>query len=153
MEFFTVCFKILGEDFLKVVEYSISTRRKLVAYNSTFITLIPKIDNPSTFKQFRPISLCNNIYIIITKLTAQRLKYILSTLISAEQFRFLQGLRIHKAIGLAQEIMHSIPTSNHKSITLKVDLSKAFDRVIWLYLKLILIHLVFYHSFITWVMN
>lgn len=69
--------------------------------NSTFIALIPKVDKPSTFDDFRPISLCNCLYKIILKVIRKRLKAILSEKISKEQFGFLQGRQIHEEIGVA----------------------------------------------------
>eukprot|EP00253_Pinus_taeda_P027637 PITA_27637 len=60
--------------------------------------------------------------------------------------------QIHEAIGSAQEALHSIWTKHLKSTLLKIDLSKAFDRVSWLYIKMILIHLGFPISFINWIM-
>jgi hypothetical protein len=91
------------------------------------------VDNPSNFDQFRPISLCNNIYKIISKIIAHRIKDILSENISEEQFGFLQGRQIHQEIGISQEGLHSIHTQKQRAITYKVDLSKAFDKVSWLY--------------------
>jgi hypothetical protein len=43
------------------------------ALNSTFLTLIPKVNKPRLFGDFRPISLCNLSYKIISKIIANRL--------------------------------------------------------------------------------
>jgi hypothetical protein len=148
VEFYSGTFEILGQDLLKTIEYSRTTGQVLASFNSTFITLIPKSDNPQSFDQFHPISLCNNIYKIITKIIANRLKEILADNISGEQFGFLRGRQIHQAIGIAQEGLHSIHSGRQKVVIYKVDLAKAFDRVSWLYFKLLLIHLGFSHSFV-----
>lgn len=60
--------------------------------------------------------------------------------------------KTHEAIGLAQEAIHSIWSKHLKSIILKIYLSKAFDRVSWLYIKMILIHLGFPYPYISWIM-
>jgi hypothetical protein len=67
--------------------------------NATFIALIPKVNKPQCFRDFRPISLCNLCYKIISKVIANRIKPILSRSISEEQLGFLQGRRIQDAIG------------------------------------------------------
>jgi hypothetical protein len=120
--------------------------------NSTFIALIPKLDEPQTFDDFRPISLCNCLYKIVAKIIARRLNPILSGSISQEKFGFLEGHQIHEAIGVAQEGLHSLKTSRSRGAILKIDLSKAFDRVNWSYLRLLLTHLGFEVPFIKWVM-
>jgi hypothetical protein len=112
VEFYLGYFDILGNDLLRVVEYSMTSDKLMASFNANFIALIPKIDNPTNFDQFKPISLCNNIYKIISKLIATRLKDTLSTHISPKQFGFLQGRQIHEEIGLTQEGLHSIHTSN-----------------------------------------
>lgn len=122
------------------------------AINSTFIALIPKSDSPSSFDDYRPISLCNVLYKIISKIIANRIRPILSRHIAPQQFAFLEHRQIHEAIGAAQEALHSIWTKHHKAIILKIDLAKEFDRVSWLYLKMLLIHLGFPNNFITWIM-
>jgi len=91
VEFYLGCFDILGNDLLRVVDYSRTSGQTLVAFNANFIALIPKIDNPTNFDQFKLILLCNNIHKIISKLIATRLKDTLSTHISPKQSRFLQG--------------------------------------------------------------
>jgi len=65
--------------------------------------LIPKIDKLRNFDEFRPISICNCVYKIITKVIAFRFKGVLSYVIFAEQFGFLVERKIHEAIGATQE--------------------------------------------------
>jgi len=71
--------------------------------------------------------------------------------ISFEQFSFLKDRQIHEAIGTAQEVMHSIKTKKLEGMILNVDLSKAFDRECWLYLRILLTHLGFPLKFISWI--
>lgn len=52
--------------------------------NSTFITMIPKVENPTSMDYFRSISLCNYLYRIISKVIARRIKEILSRRISKD---------------------------------------------------------------------
>lgn len=116
------------------------------AFNTTFISLIPKTNNPVSFDDFCPISLCNCIYKIIAKIIANRLYPILSTHISSEQFSFLQDKHIHEDVGIAQEVMQL------KGMILKVYLSKEFDRLSWLYIKMLLTNLGFPYEYIKWIM-
>ena len=91
-----------------MVEDSRISRKIPACFNSTFIALIPKVDNPKSLHDFRPISLCNCIYKVISKIIARRLTDLLSEHISGEQFGFLKGRQIHEAIGVAQEGLHSM---------------------------------------------
>jgi hypothetical protein len=152
IEFFRGFYDLIGIDLLKVIEESRTNGRIHGPFNSTFIALIPKVNDPQTFDDFRPISLCNCIYKIIAKIIARRLKPLLSKAISKEQFSFLEGRQIHEAIGVAQEGLHSLKTTRSKGAILKIDLSKAFDRVNWAYIRLLLTHLGFQVPFIKWVM-
>lgn len=153
IELFLGFFDVMGEDLLKVVEESRRSGRIHAPINATFIALIPKVDKPETFDDIRPISLCNCLYKIISKVISCGLKVVLSEKISKEQFSFLQGRQFHEAIVVAQEALHSLKTKNLSGAVLKLDLSKAYDRVSSLYVRMLLIHLGFNVSFVIWVME
>ena len=82
VEFYLAFFDILGPELLDLVETSRIEGRVSPSLNSTFIALIPKKENPSTFSDFRLISLCNLVYKLISKVAAQRLKPFLDRHIS-----------------------------------------------------------------------
>eukprot|EP00253_Pinus_taeda_P030027 PITA_30027 len=130
IEFYIAFFEILGEDLLKIVENCRRSGRISSAIKSTFIALISKPNNPSSYNDFCPISLCNCLYKIISKIIANHLKPTLSRHISSEQFAFLHHRQIHEAIATAQELLHTLQIKKQKGMILKVDLSKAFDRCV-----------------------
>lgn len=67
IEFYIAFFDILGDDLLKIVEDCKRSGRISLAIKSTFIAVILKSDNPSSFNDFRPISLWNYLYKIIAR--------------------------------------------------------------------------------------
>jgi len=84
VEFYLGFWYMVGTEVLHMVE---ETRRMgliIGALNSTFIALIPKISKPTTFDEFHPISLCNFIYKIISKVIAKRIKPLLTNAITSE---------------------------------------------------------------------
>jgi hypothetical protein len=86
----------------------------LKEFNHTNISLIPKIDNPSQVNHFRPISLTNFNYKIISKILSNRLKPLLHKIISPTQSAFLKGRSIHDDTILAHEIFHSMKQKKRK---------------------------------------
>ena len=58
-------------------------------FNITNISIIPKIKDPQTFANFRPISLCNLSYEIITKVIYLRMQHLIPHIISPKQGGFV----------------------------------------------------------------
>ena len=85
-------------------------------------------------KKLRPISLCNVIYKIISKVIANRLKPLLPLIISSEKAGFMEGKQILDGIILVHETIHLLKTLNTLGMLLKLDLSKAYDKLNWKYL-------------------
>jgi hypothetical protein len=104
-------------------------------------------------EDYRPISCCNVTYKLITKIIACRLRPILSKVIGDEQFGFLQNRQIHDAVALAQESLHSVKKKKLKVSFFKLDLSKAYDRVNWTFLRLVLIQLGMNLKVVNWIMG
>lgn len=122
--------------FIKDGEFLWNIRKVFGPFIETFLVLIPKFNHPNAFAHFRPISLGNCVYKIMTKIIAPHLQPILSKNIFHEQFGFLEGCRIHEGIRIAQECFHSIQAGKKKGITFKVYLSKYFDHANGLFIHL-----------------
>ncbi|MCY6524972.1 reverse transcriptase domain-containing protein, partial [Actinobacillus pleuropneumoniae] len=71
------------------------------------------------------------IYKVISKVVANRLKPLLPLLISQEQSGYVEGRQILDDILLTHEIIHSLKQSKQAGMILKLDLSKAFDKLSW----------------------
>lgn len=102
--------------------------------NKTHITLIPKVANPESITQYKPISLCNFSYKIIAKVLANRFKPLLPNIISQEQSAFFSDRQIQDNIFIVQEVLHQLRVrkrQKHFQAVLKFDMQKAFDRVEW----------------------
>ena len=102
--------------------------------NDAVIVLIPKKNNLEYLKDFRPISLCNMIYKVISKYLVNRLRPLLDELISETQSAFIPGRLITDNATIAFERFYKIQHSRQSANThcaLKLDLAKAYDRVDW----------------------
>jgi hypothetical protein len=71
---FHACWDMLKIEVLEIMEESRSRQWVLPSFNNTFLTLIPKKENVAAPSKYIPISLCNSIYKIITKVITNRLK-------------------------------------------------------------------------------
>lgn len=100
--------------------------------NDTTIALIPKVDYPQGMKDYRPISLCNVAYKILSKVLANRLNEVLENCVSKEQLTFVPGRSIIGNALVAYENLHFMKSKirvNKRDVALKIDISKAYDRI------------------------
>ena len=75
--FYKKYWEVIGLSIIKAVRNFFISSKTLKEVNYSFIVLIPKIINPSTINHYRPISLCNTIYKVISKLLVDRLRAII----------------------------------------------------------------------------
>jgi hypothetical protein len=97
--------------------------------NSSFLSQVHKETNPSSFSKYRPISLCNSSYKILTKIISYCLKNLFPKIIYPNQGGFMKERQIIDNIVLVQEVIHSNFSSKSKGMVIKLDMANAFDHV------------------------
>ncbi|KAL4321960.1 hypothetical protein AHAS_Ahas14G0162700 [Arachis hypogaea] len=122
--------EVVGTEVWELVKKAFAGFDLDSALFDTLVVLIPKVDNPSRMKEFRPISLCNVIYKIITKVVLQRLRPFLQDIIGPLQGGFIPGRGAPNNIIVAQEVLHFMKKTKSKKgvLAFKIDLEKAYDR-------------------------
>ncbi|XP_074346913.1 uncharacterized protein LOC141685724 [Apium graveolens] len=139
--FYQKYWHIVGDDVVKLVQNFFSSGRLMEELNNTNIVLIPKKKCPIVVGYLRPISLCNVLVKIVTKVIANRLKGVLDKVISENQSAFLSGRLISDNVMIAYEVMHMLKRKRRgrdSYMALKLDMSKAYDRIEWSYLNVVL---------------
>lgn len=122
--------------------------------NDTNVVLIPKKESADRMSDFRPIALCNVLYKILAKVLANRLKLILDGVISENQSAFMPGRNISDNVLVAFEIIHHMKrkhVGNVGEVALKLDISKAYDRVDWHYLNTRMQQMGFCSKWVQWI--
>nr|KYP34061.1 Transposon TX1 uncharacterized [Cajanus cajan] len=153
--FYKRFWEVCGEDILSSCNSWLEAGVLPPHINDVVIALIPKCPNPSNMKELRPIALCNVIYKILSKALANRLKPLLHKCVSVEQAAFVQDRLITDNVLVANEAIHYLRCNNKKTkheAALKIDISKAFDRLSWNYLRCIMERLGFCNKWVSWMM-
>lgn len=102
--------------------------------NQAIITLIPKKPDACRIGDFRPISLIHSIPKINAKLMASRLCPRMGELISVNQSAYIHGRNIHDNFLLVRQVARSLHKRKAKGTLIKMDISRAFDSISWLFL-------------------
>lgn len=105
-QFYQSNWDTIRKDVYKFVLHILNQGGSLKCINDTFITIVPKIKEPKKVSDFRPISICNVIYKIVTKVLANILKIVLPNIISINQSAFELGKLITDNILVAYETLH-----------------------------------------------
>ncbi|GLT73561.1 hypothetical protein SLA2020_454110 [Shorea laevis] len=102
-------------------------------WNECSLVLIPKLKSSEHIHQFRPISLCNTVYKIISKILVHRIKPWMDRIISPCQSSFIPGRQGTDNVLILQELVYSFSKKSGKTgdMICKLDLEKAYDRLEW----------------------
>ena len=153
--FFQKYWHIVGIDVSNAVLDCINSKKFLQSINFSHITLIPKRKNPELMSQFQPISLCYVIFKLVSKVLAKRLKKILGKIIPKSQSAFVEGRVITDNILISFETLHYMKSKrqgNTVHMALKLDMSKAYDRVEWDYLQALMLKMGFHPKWVDLIM-
>ncbi|KAA3481168.1 reverse transcriptase [Gossypium australe] len=154
--FFQKYWHLVGDDISKYCLAILNGQSEVGVINRTRIVLIPKVDKPKTMSQFRPISLCNVLYKIIAKVLVNRMSSILGDCINEAQGAFISGRFISDNVLIAYEILHSLKMKKRGkkgNFALKLDMSKAYDRVEWDFLARMMNSMGFHNDWIVLIMR
>ncbi|KAF3775227.1 retrotransposable element ORF2 protein [Nymphaea thermarum] len=125
---------------------------RLVKSVKTHIVFLPKEQGVTQVEKFQSISLCTSILKFITRIMVRRMRPVLNRIIAKNQNAFLSGRCIQDSFLLNQEIVHIFQNSKKKAACVKIDLSKAYDRVNWEFLQATLCYLGFHDLWVKKVM-
>ena len=99
--------------------------------NATFLALIPKRVGAEDIKEYRPISLVNGVYKILSKVLANRLSEAVGKIISKPQNAFVKDRQILDDVLIANECLDNRLKAGLPGIICKLDMEKAYDHVNW----------------------
>lgn len=154
--FFQTFWEIVGGDVVALVQNWWRGNIRLNDINRTYISLIPKCNELKLITEYRPISCCNVIYKIISKVLANKLKYFLGDIISLNQSAFIPKRLITDNALIAFEVFHAMKNNrspNNISFALKLDMSKAYNRIEWSFLERVMHRMGFNDGWVNRIMS
>ena len=151
-EFFKFFWIDLKHFVLKSVNYSYSKGQLSVTQRLGIITLIPKGDKDKAFlKNWRPLTLLNSLYKLVSGCIAERIKPCLSNIIHSDQKGFVADRFIGEAVRSTYDIIQWAKDNHKTGVLLLIDFEKAYDSLSFSYIKKCLKFFNFGDSMIGWI--
>ncbi|XP_027076951.1 uncharacterized protein [Coffea arabica] len=154
--FFQKFWNIVKKNLISAIQTFFHTVHLIKSINHTVISLIPKVMNPTSLKHYKHISLCTIVYKIIAKVLADRLKQVLHFCISKNQSTFIVGRQIVDNIMISHEFLYYLKNKRlgkDDFMAVKLDMSKAYDRVEWRFLEAVIQKMGFNDKWRRWIME
>lgn len=149
--FFKKCWPMIKHDFYQLCRDFFNGSVNLESINTSYITLVPKINNPETVNDYRPISLLNSCLKLLTKILAERLQSLILKLLHANQYGFIKSRTIQDCLAWSFEYIHQCHQSKQEIIIVKLDFAKAFDTVEHSAILSIMHHMGFPPRWVHWI--
>lgn len=154
--FFQSNWDIIGPAETMEIQEFFTSGNLPTSINTTHIRVISKITGPKAVMDYMPIALCNVYYKVISKILSIRLKPVLQEVISENQSVFVPGRAISDNVLITHEMLHylkNLGATIHCSMAVKTDISKAYDRLEWTFIREVLGRMGFHLDFIHWKME
>ena len=145
------CWDTVRHKVMAALEDFRTSRCQMDRLNKAYIVLLPKVQGAEQIGDFCPISLSSSLYLIFAKVLANRIRGVLSSLISPFQFAFIPGRQMADSIVLAEEIVAAWHRDDTTGFMWKVDFGKAYDSIDWRFLWNVLQCRVFPETWVRWV--
>ena len=132
--------------------YSYQTGQLSLDQSQAVLTLLPKPNKDlRLLKNWRPISLLNTDYKILTKLLSNRLQNVIQTIVSEDQSGYIKNRFIGENVRTIIDLLEYTALKQNPGLMLFLDFEKAFDTVSWKFLFKTLKHFNFGDNFINWI--
>lgn len=115
------------------------------------IILLFKKGDKTKLYNYRPLTMLNTDYKILTKILANRVKYVIKDIISSTQAYALPGRDISDTLMSIRDTIHFFKNSRNGGVVLNLDLNKTFDRVNHTFLKETMKKFGFGPKFLNWI--
>ena len=130
-EFYQTFFGVIGSDLVDVINYAFKNKKLTLTMRRGIIVLIWKGNEREYLKNWRPISLLNCDYKIITKILASRISDFIPKIIHPNQKCSVKGRSIHDGTSLIRDLIEYVNRNNLPGLIVSLDQTKAYDRVEW----------------------
>lgn len=150
MGFFKTCWPFLKQDLMDCVKEFFDFVILPKAVTTSFLTLVPKVNNPSNLDDFRPICFIGSLYRILEKFLALRLKKVIGKLVSKCQMAFVPGRNMLDGVEVVNEFLDLAKRNKMGCMMVKVNFEKAYDCLSWEYLRLLLRIMGFGSKWMSW---
>nr|XP_025611773.1 uncharacterized protein LOC112705129 [Arachis hypogaea] len=151
MNFIKQCWEEIGQEFTAAVLGFFQSVKLPTDANVTWVTLAPKFVGANEIKDFRSISMVGCIYKVISKVMVRRLRIVMPELVGETQTAFVKGRKIHDGALIACETVQWLKTYRKKAAIIKLDFQKAYDRVRWSFVDVVLQKMGFGQRWRSWV--
>ena len=150
-EFFKAFWKDIKHFFFRMTTESYENGTLPKSLKEGIISLIPKPLKPrDEVKSYRPITLLNASYKIISSAVANRVKKALPDVVGNEQTGFIRNRFIGDNTRLTYDLIHLLNKTNRTALFLSLDIQDAFNSVNWEFIRIILRKLHFPQFCIQW---
>jgi hypothetical protein len=151
--FYQKIWTTIKDDLMDLVRGFEKEEVNVARVNYAMIILLPKEEEAISLRKFRPISLINCSFKIISKTLNNRLESICNRLLASNQTSFVRGRFILESVVSTYEIIHEAARNKEKGIILKLDYEKVYDRVNWDFFEEMLVSRGFGRRWRDWILN
>ena len=139
VEFFRCFWLEIGPFLHRAITTTFEGEVGLPSHREGIITLIPKKGkSPHTYKGWRPITLLNTDYKIVSTAISNRLKTVMTQLINPAQTAYTSGRYIGENTRLVYDVIHWTKKNKKPGMILTADFEAAFESVAWNYLRIVI---------------
>ena len=152
VEFYITFWQEIGDLVLNAFNDAIKYKELSPSQKQAIITIIHKEGkDPMSISNYRPISLLNVDYKILTKILSKRIKTILNNVVSVDQVGYLNDRNIGEAVRMISDIIFHTSNFNKPGYLVAIDFEKAFDSISHTFLQRVLKSFGFGSMFTDWV--